>query len=92
MRPFLVTRQQLQPTALEFVKALRTADFKLYLEVLLQLMPWVFALDRIHYARNLPIHLRDMIALEELHAAIHSEFIVGQKTNNVFSSIALDQI
>ncbi|KAK3758979.1 hypothetical protein RRG08_005605 [Elysia crispata] len=87
---------ELQLTALTFVKALRTADFKLYLEVLLQLIPWVFALDRIHYARNLPIHLRDMIALEELHPAIHNEFIagrfVGQKTNNAFSSIALDQM
>ncbi|KAK3787194.1 hypothetical protein RRG08_040324 [Elysia crispata] len=87
---------ELQLTALTFVKALRTADFKLYLEVLLQLMPWVFALDRIHYARNLPIHLRDMIALEELHPAIHNEFIAGrfviQKTNNAFSSIALDQM
>lgn len=87
---------ELQLTALELVKALRTADFKLYCEVLLQLMPWVFALDHIHYARNLPVHLRDMLALEELHPAIHKEFIagrfVGQKTNNAFSSIALDQM
>ena len=56
------------------MKALRTADFKLYCEVLLQLMPWVFTIDNSHYARDLPAHLRDMLALEELHPVIHKEF------------------
>ena len=56
----------------------------------------MFALDRIHYSRNLPIHLRDMCALQKLHPDIYREFLsgkfVGQKTKHVFSSLGLDQM
>ena len=87
---------ELQLTVLQFVKSIRTASFDLYLETLEHLMPWVFALDHIHYARNLPIHVRDMCALQEMHPTVHEEFMkgkfVGQKTGRAFSSIALDQI
>ena len=56
----------------------------------------MFALDRIHYSRNLPIHLRDTCALQKLHPDIYREFLsgkfVGQKTKHVFSSLGLDQM
>ena len=87
---------ELELATLEFVKSIRTADFELFLETLEQLMPWVFALDRTHYKRNLTVHLRDMHALEEMHPAVHNEFMqghfVGQKSQKSFSSIALDQV
>ena len=60
------------------------------------MMPWVFALDHTHYARNLPIHLRDMVTWEERHPAIYVEFqngnIMGQKSQRSFSMIPRDQM
>ena len=35
------------------------------------LISYFFALDHMNYARWLPIHLRDMIALETLHPIIY---------------------
>ena len=59
-------------------------------------MQWLTALDHQHYARNIPIHLRDMASLEERHPALHVEFMegrfVGQKSGRNFSMIPLDQI
>ena len=85
----------LELTVLEFVKACRIGDFKLYLDVQGHLMPWVFATDHTHYARNLPVHHRDMCMLRELHPEIYDEFCEGhfvvQKTNRRFSKMALDQ-
>ena len=81
---------------LEFVKSCRQADFNLYIETLNSLMPWVFALDHTHYARNLPVHLRDMMTLKVQHPAVYEEFkcgrFVGQKTRRAFSSIPRDQM
>ena len=81
---------------LEFVKSYRSADFNLYKETLHALMPWVFALDHLHYARNLRVHLRDMATLEEKHPALYSEFarghFVGQKSKRAFSNIPKDQM
>ena len=81
---------------LQFVKSCRTADFSLYMETLDSLMPWVFVLDHTHYARNLPIHLRDMATLEERHPALYVEFqrghFMGQKSRRAFSNIPRDQM
>jgi len=81
----------------QFVKSCRTADFSLSMETLDSLMPWIFALDHTHYARNLPIHLRDMATLEERHPALYVEFkchghFMGQKTRRAFSWIPRDQM
>ena len=81
---------------LQFVKSCRTADFTLYIETLHSLMPWVFALDHTNYARNLPVHLRDMVTLEERHPALFVEFkrghFMGQKSKRAFSNIPRDQM
>ena len=59
-------------------------------------MPWVMAMDHVHYARNLPVHLRDMVTLEEKHPGIFAEFkagrFVGQKSRRAFSMLPLDQM
>ena len=59
-------------------------------------MPWITALDHQHYARNVPIHLRDLATLEERHPALFVEFVegkfVGQKTDRKFSKLPLDQM
>lgn len=66
------------------------------METLDSLMPWVFALDHTHYARNLPIHIRDMATLEEKHPALFVEFqkghFMGQKSRRAFSKILHDQM
>jgi len=55
----------------------------------------MFALDITNYSRYLPIHIKDMAELETKHPEIYREFMngnfVAQKTNNKFSSMALDQ-
>lgn len=55
--------------------------------------PWFFALDHHHYARWVPVHLRDMESLPE---SIREEFIINghwvvRKTRNRFSAMPIDQ-
>ena len=63
--------------------------------MLSKLIPWMFSLNHTNYARWLPVHIRDMIALPVSHPAIHREFQAGKftvkKTRRPFSCIALDQ-
>ena len=60
-----------------------------------ELVPWFHSLDHTHYARWIPVHLRDMIALPMKHPGVAREFRAGnftvRKTKNVFSSIPIDQ-
>ena len=78
-----------------FVRSLREADFKLYTDLLSQLVPWFFSLDYTHYARWIPVHLRYMITLAEKHPAVYQEFLNGsftvKKTGHAYSNIAIDQ-
>ena len=61
----------------------------------MHLMPWVFALDHVNYARWLSIHIRDMSSLPNVLPSIYREFssgrFVAHKTMRPFSAIALDQ-
>ena len=86
---------QLELQVMIFVRSLREADFNLYIESLSQLVPWFFSLDHIHYARWIPVHLRDLVTLAEKHPAVYQEFLHGNftvnKTGHPFSNIALDQ-
>ena len=56
------------------------------------LIPWFFA--HRNYARWLPIHVRDMLALDNIAPRIVTEFEKGHfvvhKTHNTFYSIAID--
>ena len=78
-----------------YVRSIREGNFQLYLESLAKIVPWMFALDHTHYARWLPVHIRDMSSLAERHPAILAEFCVGKfvvhKTQNKFSAMAIDQ-
>lgn len=80
---------------LQFVRSLRVASFELYIQTMGQLAPWLFALDHTHYARWLPVHIRDMVALQSIHPAVYKEYIYGhftvQKGAHTFSSISVDQ-
>ena len=62
-----------------FLRSIRVGSFALYKEAIQCLLPWFFALDHIHYARWLSVHLVDMLQLGEtnpqtavvLHNAVH---------------------
>ena len=45
----------------------RESNFTLYLDTLSELAEWFFAVDHTHYARWLPVHLRDVVDLAETH-------------------------
>ena len=79
----------------DLVRSLLQASFAMYLAALTELVPWFHALDHTHYARWIPVHLRDMAALSMKHPCVAREFGAGnftvRKTKNVFSSIPIDQ-
>ena len=86
---------QFEIAVLLFVRSVRTGNFQLYIESLTNMAPWFFALDRTHYARWVPVHIRDMTQLSHINASVLSEFMAGKftvnKTGRAFSSIAIDQ-
>ena len=51
-------------------------------------------MDHTHYARWIPVHLKDMAELPTLHPEVAQAFMEGrftvQKTKHVFSSMAMD--
>ena len=79
---------------LQLVRAIREADFSLYLKAIRELLRWMFALDSHNYARWLSVHYRDMCELPLKHPDVYAEFRKGSfvvhKTKRLFSSIALD--
>ena len=92
---FWYTILQLQLYIIIYIKAIREADFQLYVEALSKIVPWFFALDHTHYARWIPVHLRDLISLKEYHPSIYEQFMIGnftvRKSERIFSAIAIDQ-
>ena len=78
-----------------YVRSIREGNFQLYIESLVKITSWMFALDHIHYSRWLPVHIRDMMTLSEKHPEIMTEFHAGKfvihKTSNRFSAMAIDQ-
>ena len=88
--------QEVDLLILEFIRACRISDLDRFIEALTSLMPYVFALDRTHYQRSLPLFLRDLMSLKDRHPSLYTEFkengnFMGRKTNNRFSSIPIDQ-
>ena len=83
----------LEIVLLLYVRAIRDGNFRLYLESLTKIIPWMFALDHIDYSRWLPVHIQDMLLLADKHPGVLAEFSAGKfghKTSNKFSAIAID--
>ena len=76
------------------MRALREADFSLYVKAIKLILPWMFALDHPNYARWLSVHYRDMCELSTKHPDVYTQFMNGNfvvhKTKSLFSAIALD--
>ena len=51
---------------------------------------------QLHYKRNLPLHLRNLCSLKEMHTDVYSKFMeghfVGHKSCRAFSGLATDQL
>ena len=83
----------LQPELIlfEFVKSIRSGNLQLYINTLMKM----FALDHHNYATSLPVHINEMSQLQLNHPGIYEEFLKGkfsvQKSNRKFSRIAADQ-
>ena len=85
---------RLERLILVYVRSLRDSKFSLYVAVLTKLAPWFFALDYTYYSRWVPIHILDMMTLQEQHpdTAIQFSqggFLVHKTINRPFSSIAI---
>ena len=87
---------QLELQVMIYVRSIREADFLLYIDALTKIVPWFFALGHTHYARWIPVHLRDMIMLKDTHPNVNNQFMKGNfvvlKTTHRFSAIAIDQV
>ena len=77
------------------VRGQRLGDWQLTLNACTDLCPWFFAFGHTNYARWMPVFLRDMTGLPEIHPSIHEEFVEGkfvvQRSRKKFSLMALDQ-
>lgn len=80
---------------LRFVRSIRVTDLDLYEKTLDEVADWAFILDHYHYARWLPVHVRDMLNLPMKHPHLFKQFADGfftiAKTRNLFSLIGFDQ-
>ena len=87
--------QDLEGLSLQFVRSLREGNFDMYVTTLVEIAPWMFALDHTNYSRWLPVHIRDICELSDKHPTVHEKFLSGSfvvhKTRRVFPAIALDQ-
>ena len=79
---------------LSFVKSIRQAHFYLYVQNLIKLAIYFFALDHPHYSRWLSVHIWDLLNLHQKNPELLKEFQSGNfvvhKTGRHFSAIALD--
>ena len=66
----------------------------LYIDALTKIAPWFFALGHTNYARWIPVHLHDIVALEDKHTDVFAEFMDGnftvKNTTHAFSALAID--
>ena len=80
---------------LQYIRSIRERNFQMYIQSLLHIAPWLFALDHTNYARWLPVHIADMINLSSTHPEVYNEFKKGnfavQKTSKAFSAMSVDQ-
>ena len=70
------------------IRSFREGNFTLYREALSGLIPYFFANNSVNYARWLPVHLKDMMSLEQQHPEAAREFHKGKF---VLCYIAIDE-
>ena len=62
---------------LQFIRAVRTANWELHLMTLETFTKYFFARDKVTYARMIPLYLAEMKSLKETDLEIYNEFMEG---------------
>ena len=62
-----------------YIRAVRTGNLALYLSALEEFVKYFFTLDKLNYARMIPIYLAEMSQLEGTYSEIWSEFSNGNR-------------
>ena len=79
-----------------FIRSQREGNYKLYVESLQAIIPYMFVMDHFHYARWLSVHVSDLQELQTDSMDTHNAFLDGnfvtQKSSRKFSAMAHDQI
>ena len=74
----------------------REGDWNLHLACIRRVIPWCFALDKVNYARYLPVYYAQMTQLDKACPGLYQHFQQGYfsvqlRQGNRFSRIAVDQ-
>ena len=74
----------------------REGDWPIHLSCIPSMIPWCFALDKINYAKYIPVYYAQMSCLQETSPVLHDHFINGGfsvqlRNEHPFARIALDQ-
>ena len=90
------TTLHLENLFLQFMQSQREGNFKLYFDMLWQIVPWMFSMDHFHYERWLSVHIRDLVQLENECPVVKDKLekghFVTQKTCRRFSMMAHDHV
>ena len=77
------------------IRSFREGNFTLYHEAFSGVIPYFFANNNVNYAHWLPVHLKNMMCLEQQHPEVAREFHKGNfvvhKSRREFSAIAINQ-
>ena len=86
---FKVTRQYMKMVIemFQFIRAVRTADWKLHLQALQVFTKHFFAHDHLNYARMIPLYLAEMDSLPTTDPDIYAEFLSGNWVVNKNPSV-----
>ena len=81
---------------LNIIRASREGDWLLHLASIRSMIPWLFAYDRINYARSVPYFNSQMSQLPTQHPDIYDEFMAGRfsvqiGSTNLFGKMPVDQ-
>ena len=86
---------ELELDVFQYLRSIREGNFDLYIQMLGKLVHWFFSMGHTHYARWVPVHIRDMIMLKGRNPDVYNAFKKGKfvitKTLNPFSKMATDQ-
>jgi hypothetical protein len=80
---------------LQFIRSTRQGDWHLHVACIREMIPWMFAYDRLNYAKYLPVYLADMLSLDSEHPEAYKHFLLGefavQRSTNAFAQVPRDQ-